>query len=51
MKVDLTNILRRQSERAVTEAVWVYFVKRLKTLYQYAFFWSKTNKENLKHFV
>lgn len=32
------NILRRDSEWAVTEAVGVYLVKRLKTLYQYAFF-------------
>lgn len=46
MKVDLRNILRRDSEWAVTEAIGVYFVMRLQTLYQYAFFWFKANKQN-----
>lgn len=50
-KVDLTNILRTDSEWAVPEAAGLYFVKRLKTLHQYALLWLKLTKNSHKYFI
>lgn len=47
----LTNILRTVSKWAVTEAVGLYFVKRLKPLYQYALIWLKLTKIPHKYFI
>lgn len=44
MKVDLTDVLRRDSGWTAREAVGAYFDKTVRTLYQYGFFWFKTNK-------
>lgn len=51
MKVLGPNILRRHSEWPLIEAVGVYFGKRLKTLYWFAFFWFKTKKKTQKDLI